>query len=114
MKNAPLKTRSTLMPMATPITPRPSHRPKSREKNSLAAIVREIETNIVNFTSPAARRPFPSGPANGYASPLKILFISTSQITSDFASAEMSVQLSEVKIGALNILRAHAWPITVV
>ena len=65
MKIAPLNTRSMLIPKATPITPHPSHSPNTAEKNNLAAIVSVMETIIVNFTSPAARSPFPSEPANG-------------------------------------------------
>ena len=72
------------------MTPQPSHMPNSAEKNSRAAMVSVMDTIIVNFTSPAARSPFPSEPAKGDANPLKILLISTSQITSSFASGEMA------------------------
>lgn len=90
MKIAPLNTRSILIPIATPITPQPSHKPNNAEKNNLAATVKTIETIMVNLTSPAARSPFPREPANGNAKPLKILLIRTSQITRDFASAEIA------------------------
>ena len=53
-------------------------------------MVSVIETIIVNFTSPAARSPFPSEPANGYAKALKMLLIRTSHITNDFASGEIA------------------------
>lgn len=53
------------MPMATPMTPQPSHRPNSAENSSRAPMVREMDTTMVNFTSPAARRPLPSEPAKG-------------------------------------------------
>lgn len=75
-----------LMPIATPITPKFSQSPNKAENNKRAAIVSVIETIIVNLTSPAARSPFSREPANGYANPLKILFISTSQTTKSFAS----------------------------
>ena len=75
IKIHPRRTRSRLIPSATPMTPHPSQRPNNAEKNSLAAIVSTTDTVIVNFTSPAARSPLPSGPANGYAIPLNILFI---------------------------------------
>lgn len=79
-----------LIPIAIPITPHFNHIPNRAEKNKRAAIVSVIEIIIVNLTSPAARSPFPSEPANGYASPLKILLISTSQITSVLASCEIA------------------------
>ena len=53
------------MPTATPMTPQSSHRPSRTEKNSRAATVRTMDTAMVNFTSPAARSPLPSGPAKG-------------------------------------------------
>lgn len=52
-----------LVPIATPTAPILSHRPNSAEKNSLAATVRTTETVMVNFASPAALNPLPSGPA---------------------------------------------------
>ena len=77
IKIEPRKTRSILIPIATPITPISSQSQNRSEKKSLAATVRKIDTTMVNFTSPAARSPLPSEPANGYAKPLKILLIST-------------------------------------
>lgn len=79
-----------LIPIAIPITPQLNTRPNNAEKKSLAPIVSVIDTIIVNFTSPAARSPLPSEPANGYASPLKILFINTSHITSVFVFADIA------------------------
>lgn len=79
-----------LIPIATPITPQPSHNPNSDENRSRAAIVSVIDTIMVNLTSPAARSPLPSDPANGYAKALKMLLISTNQITSFFASGEIA------------------------
>lgn len=63
-----------------PITPISSTKPNNAEKNNLAAIVRVTDVIIVNLISPVARSPFPNGPANGYATPLNILLIRTSQI----------------------------------
>ena len=90
IKIAPRKTRSILIPIATPITPISSQSPNRAEKKSLAATVRKTDTTMVNFTSPAARSQLPSEPANGYAKPLKILLISTRIITSSFASGEIA------------------------
>ena len=64
-KIAPRKTRSMLIPSATPMTPQPSHSPNSAENSSRAAMVSVMDTTMVNFTSPAARSPFPSEPAKG-------------------------------------------------
>jgi len=69
-----------LMPIAMPINPISSTKPNNAEKNNLAAIVRVTDVIIVNLISPVARSPFPNGPANGYATPLNILLIRTSQI----------------------------------
>lgn len=69
-----------LVPIAMPITPISSTKPNNAEKNNLAAIVRVTDVIIVNLISPVARSPFPNGPANGYATPLNILLIRTSQI----------------------------------
>lgn len=94
IKIHPRRTRSRLIPSATPMTPHPSQRPNNAEKNSLAAIVSTTDTVIVNFTSPAARSPLPSGPANGYAIPLNILFISTSLTSSAFVATEIAKKCS--------------------
>lgn len=66
IKIAPRKTRSILIPIATSITPISSQSQNRAEKKSLAATVRKTDTTMVNFTSPAARSPLPSEPANGY------------------------------------------------
>lgn len=76
--------------MLMPMTPQFSHRPNNAENSSRVAMVSTMETIIVNFTSLAARSPLPREPAKGYARPLKILLMRTSQSTSSFASREMA------------------------
>ena len=53
------------MAKATPITHRFIQIPKITEKTTLQKIVEKILTYIVNFTSPAARRPLERAPERG-------------------------------------------------
>ena len=58
---------------AIPITPKFNTTAKTIENISLTPIVVVIEIIAVNFTSPVARKPFPSGSANGNTRALKML-----------------------------------------
>ena len=84
----PLASQSRHMAKATPMTPICSQMPKATENSTRQQMVERILTYMVNFTSPAARRPLESAPEKGYTMALNTLWIRMSHSTSSAASAE--------------------------
>ena len=92
---------------AMPITPICSTIPSSQDSSRRTASVEATDTYIVNFTSPAALSPLLSAPENGNATALKILWMSTSQITSCLVSGSSAYRLRKAGVSR-RVRRFHA------
>ena len=82
----PRTVQSIHMAAARPSTPQGRTTLNSRDRASRNTMVVRMEIAVVKRTSPAALSPFPRESANGKANVLKVLWMKTSVITSDFVS----------------------------
>lgn len=88
MSSAPLMHQSRPMARAMPTTPMFSHSPRMKERMVRQTTVAKMEDHMVNFTSPAARRPAESGLEKGCTRAAKALWMMTMTRIRCLVSAE--------------------------